>query len=58
VVNECNGLFTSAIILLMDSLQKQPVPLVTFNDVERITRREFSDQQFSTVITLLNEYGT
>lgn len=42
----------------MDSLQKQPVPLVTFNDVERIARREFSDEQFSTVITLLKEYGT
>jgi hypothetical protein len=42
----------------MDSLQKQPVPVVTFHDVERIARREFSDEQFSTVITLLKEYGT
>jgi hypothetical protein len=42
----------------MDSLQKQPVPVVTFNDVERIAHREFSDEQFSTVITLLKEYGT
>jgi hypothetical protein len=42
----------------MDSLQKQPVPVVTFNDVERIARREFSDEQFSTVIDLLKEYGT
>ena len=31
---------------------------MTFNDVERIARREFSDEQFSTVITLLKEYGT
>jgi len=42
----------------MHSLQKQPVPVVTFNDVERIARREFSDEQFSTVIALLKEYGT
>src|SRR5580700_8675160 len=44
--------------MLMDSLQKQTVPVVTFDDVERIARREFSDEQFSTVITLHKEYGT
>jgi hypothetical protein len=31
---------------------------VTFSDIERSARREFSDEQLSTVITLLKEYGT
>lgn len=53
-----SGLFSSAIILFVDSLQKLPVPVVTLNDVERIARRGFSDEQFSSVITLLKEYGT
>ena len=51
-------LISSAIILLMDSSRKQPVPVVTFNDVERIVHREFSDEQFASVITLLKECGT
>ena len=41
----------------MDSLPKQPVPVVTFNDVERVARREFSDDQLAIVITLLKECG-
>jgi hypothetical protein len=37
---------------------EQPIPDVTSNDVERVVRREFPDEQFAEVMALLNEYGT
>jgi hypothetical protein len=35
----------------------QPPPNVTADDVERIVRREFPDEQFAAITALLNEYG-
>ena len=36
----------------------QPVPDVTPNDVERIVRRDFPNEQFADVITILGEWCT
>jgi len=36
----------------------QPVPDVTPNDVERIVRRDFPNEQFADVMTILGECGT
>jgi hypothetical protein len=36
----------------------QPVPKVSPHDVERIVRRDFSEEQFETVMGILNEYAT
>jgi hypothetical protein len=38
-------------------MRKQPVPVVSPNDVERIVRWDFREEQFATVMVLLNEYG-
>lgn len=38
--------------------RNQPVPDVTPIDVERIVRREFQDDEFITVMAVLNEFGT
>jgi len=35
----------------------QPVPKVTSDDVQRVVRREFPDEPFAEIVTLLNEYG-
>jgi hypothetical protein len=35
----------------------QPVPNVTSTDVERIVRRDFANEQFADVMTLLDERG-
>jgi hypothetical protein len=35
----------------------QPVPQVTFDDVTIVVRREFAEEQFGVVMTVLNEYG-
>ena len=39
-------------------MRDQPVPDVTFNDVERIVRRDFPSEQFDTVMAMLKQYGT
>jgi hypothetical protein len=36
----------------------QPIPQVTPDDVERIVRRDFTADEYSTVTAMLNEYGT
>jgi hypothetical protein len=36
----------------------QPIPDVTPNDVERIVRRDFPNEQFTDVMALLDECGT
>ncbi len=35
----------------------QPIPQVTFDDVERIVRRDFTADEYATVTAMLNEYG-
>jgi hypothetical protein len=35
----------------------QPIPQVTPVDVERVVRRDFSDDDYATVMTILNDYG-
>jgi hypothetical protein len=37
---------------------KQPIPGVTHDDVERIVYRDFPAEEFASVMTILNEYGT
>jgi hypothetical protein len=37
---------------------KQPVPEISEADVNRIVRRDFPFEQFDTVMSVLNEYGT
>ncbi len=39
-------------------MRDQPHPDVTFNDVERIIRRDFPIEQFDTVMAVLKQYGT
>ncbi|MGA7631203.1 MAG: hypothetical protein WCB11_10570 [Terriglobales bacterium] len=39
-------------------MRNQPVPAVSPDDVERIVRRDFPEEQFARVMDLLNEYGT
>jgi|SRR5215472_89856 len=36
----------------------QPVPVVSPNDVERIVRREFKDDEVAEVLAVLNQFGT
>jgi hypothetical protein len=38
-------------------MQTQPIPDVTFDDVERVVRRDFPEEQFAVVMAMLNEYG-
>ncbi len=35
----------------------QPIPQVTFDDVERIVCRDFTADEYTTVTAMLNEYG-
>jgi hypothetical protein len=39
-------------------MRKQPIPDVTFDDVERVVRRDFTTEQFAVVMAMLNEYGS
>lgn len=36
----------------------QPIPQVTPDDVERVVRRDFPADEYTTVTAMLNEYGT
>jgi hypothetical protein len=38
-------------------MREQPIPVVTSSDVERVVRRDFPEEQFATVMDILNEYG-
>jgi hypothetical protein len=38
-------------------MDKQPTPTVTSDDVERIVRRDFPQDEFATAMNILNEYG-
>lgn len=37
---------------------KQPIPQVTADDVQRIVRRDFSADEYASVMAILSEYGT
>jgi hypothetical protein len=37
---------------------RQPIPQVTAEDVERVARRDFSADEYGTVMAALSEYGT
>ena len=37
-------------------MRRQPIPDVTLNDVERIVRRDFPEEQFDSVMAVLNRY--
>ena len=41
----------------MNVSQAQPIPKVTSEDVERIVRRDFSADDYDTVMTILSGYG-
>jgi len=41
-----------------DERMKQPTPTVSRSDVERIVRRDFPSEDFTTVMALLDTYGT
>ncbi len=38
-------------------MRQQPHPDVTFDDVQRIVRRDFPTEQFDTVLAALKQYG-
>lgn len=38
--------------------RNQPTPQVAQDDVERVARRDFSAEDYATVMAILNEYGT
>ncbi len=37
---------------------KQPTPQVTFDDVDRIVRRDFVNDEYDAAMAILSEYGT
>jgi hypothetical protein len=43
---------------MQPEMDKQPVPSVTANDVERIVRRDFPGEHFAAAMDILNEYGS
>jgi len=55
---EFNVAASCAVRSYREKLMDQPVPDVSENDVVRVVRRDFSPQQFGTVMAILNEYGT
>jgi hypothetical protein len=42
----------------MPGCKIQPIPTVTAEDLERLVRRDFPPDEYDSVMTLLNEYGT
>jgi hypothetical protein len=44
--------------LRLQQRHEQRIPSITATDVERIVRRDFPDEQFDIVMSVLTEYGT